>query len=336
MAKVQDRIRGLRGRFSGVRRPSARRFCQWVRGRTTRSPETTAGRYAPRLTKVRYALPCVLLTAGALSWGLYTGLWDLAPRTELHNADGSRYWGVNRLELVKTTITACGFVGAVLAGLYAYRKQKIAENEAHRADADQFAQRYTTAAEQLGHDQAAVRLAGVYALARLADDWTEQRQTCIDVLCAYLRMPYDPAPDSPHYRHGEKQVRLTIITTIRTHLANPHHPHTWCGRDLDFTGTTFDGGDFSGAKFIDGNVDFSGAKFTGGHVDFFGAKFTGGNVHFSNAEFTGGNVHFIGAKFTGGNVDFSDAEFTGTVFFPGPFQALIDEARNPSESDSSE
>ncbi|MFD9499878.1 hypothetical protein [Streptomyces sp. NPDC060035] len=34
----------------------------------------------------------------------------------------------------------------------------------------------------LGHDQAAVRLAGVYALARLADDWAEQRQVCIDVL----------------------------------------------------------------------------------------------------------------------------------------------------------
>lgn len=28
------------------------------------------------------------------------------------------------------------------------------------------------------------------AHARLADDWTEQRQACIDVLCAYLRMPY--------------------------------------------------------------------------------------------------------------------------------------------------
>ncbi|MEK0098831.1 hypothetical protein WDA79_10050 [Streptomyces sp. A475] len=34
---------------------------------------------------------------------------------------------------------------------------------------EQLADCYTTAAEQLGHDQAAVRLAGVYA-ARLADD----------------------------------------------------------------------------------------------------------------------------------------------------------------------
>jgi hypothetical protein len=52
-------------------------------------------------------------------------------------------------------------------------------------------ERFATAAEQLGSDEPAVRLAGVYAMAGLADDWKEKenRQTCVDVLCAYLRMP---------------------------------------------------------------------------------------------------------------------------------------------------
>src|SRR5579859_2706359 len=60
-------------------------------------------------------------------------------------------------------------------------------------------ERFTTAAEQLGNDKPAVRLAGVYAIAGLADDWKENRQTCVDVLCAYLRMPYeaDPGQDVP-------------------------------------------------------------------------------------------------------------------------------------------
>ena len=31
-------------------------------------------------------------------------------------------------------------------------------------------------------------------MAGLADDWPENRQTCVDVLCAYLRMPYEPDP----------------------------------------------------------------------------------------------------------------------------------------------
>src|ERR1700739_2650634 len=56
-------------------------------------------------------------------------------------------------------------------------------------------ERFTTAAEQLGnYNKPAVRLAGVYAMAGLADDWEENRQTCVDVLCAYLRIPYKPDP----------------------------------------------------------------------------------------------------------------------------------------------
>jgi hypothetical protein len=56
-------------------------------------------------------------------------------------------------------------------------------------------ERFATAAEQLGSDKpVAVRLAGVYAMAGLADDWKEDRQTCVDVQCGYLRMPYEPDP----------------------------------------------------------------------------------------------------------------------------------------------
>jgi hypothetical protein len=45
----------------------------------------------------------------------------------------------------------------------------------------------------------------MYALARLADDWAEERQICIDVLCAYLRMPYQPIKD-PVERVGVESV----------------------------------------------------------------------------------------------------------------------------------
>src|SRR6516165_6610999 len=55
-------------------------------------------------------------------------------------------------------------------------------------------ERFATAAGQLGSDKPAIRLAGVYAMAGLADDWEENRQTCVDVLCGYLRMPYEPDP----------------------------------------------------------------------------------------------------------------------------------------------
>ncbi|WP_406390177.1 pentapeptide repeat-containing protein [Streptomyces sp. NBC_00882] len=215
-------------------------------------------------------------------------------------------------DAIKLTLAILTLTGAVLAGVYAYRKQRIAESDAHRADANQFADRYTTAAGQLGHDKAAVRLAGVYALARLADDWEEQRQVCIDVLCAYLRMPYQTNPNANGYKEGEREVRHTIIRLIRDHLRlAPTHPHSWQGCDFDFTAVSFDGGDLSGAVFSGGTVSFTRAEFTGGTVSFNRATVSGGTVDFRRAAFSGGLVSFDRAMFSGGTVNFNRATFSG-------------------------
>jgi hypothetical protein len=124
-------------------------------------------------------------------------------------------------------------------------------------------------------------------------------------------MPYEPDTASEKHREGEREVRYTIIRLIRDRLREPRTPITWCGRDLDFSNATFDGGDFRGAKFISGEVSFFGAEFAAGLVSFVGAEFTGGRVSFLSAKFTGGEVSFNDAKFTGGAVFFNDAEFTG-------------------------
>jgi len=174
-------------------------------------------------------------------------------------------------------------------------------------------ERFSTVAELLGHDEAACRLAGVHAMAGLADDWTERRQTCIDVLCAYLRMPYYPlGPDGgtpvgdPADGQANREVRLTVIRTIRDHLLRDTPPETsWCGYDLDFTGATFDGGDFSFARFSGGKVSFKGAAFSGSEVSFKDATFSGGELRFTSATFSSGNVSFSDATFSGSEVSFS-------------------------------
>lgn len=83
-------------------------------------------------------------------------------------------------------------------------------------------ERFATATEKLGADKPpAVRLAGIYALAGLADDWEENRQTCIDVLCGYLRMPYSLDPGEGDARLGflaDREVRHTVIRVIAGHL----------------------------------------------------------------------------------------------------------------------
>src|SRR6266566_1266631 len=87
-------------------------------------------------------------------------------------------------------------------------------------------ERFATAAEQLGSDKPAVRLAGVYAMAGLADDWPENRQTCVDVLCAYLRLPYDPDPAERAAYRANREVRHTVIRVITAHLKDDA-PVSW-------------------------------------------------------------------------------------------------------------
>jgi hypothetical protein len=179
-------------------------------------------------------------------------------------------------------------------------------------------ERFATAAEQLGSDKPAVRLAGVYAMAGLADDWEENRQTCVDVLCAYLRMPYEPDPgqDAPEPQRlafqAIREVRHTVIRVITAHLRkDTAHLKSWHGLNFDFTGVVFDGGDFSRAQFPRGEVSFTLAQFSGGVVNFDGAQFSGGAAYFTLSQFSGGAVYFDGAEFSGGVVSFSGAQFFG-------------------------
>ena len=178
-------------------------------------------------------------------------------------------------------------------------------------------ERFATAADRLGSDKPpAVRLAGVYAMAGLADDWPESRQTCVDVLCAYLRMPYvpDPGDDAPALERlafqASREVRHTVIRVICTHL-RPDAAVSWQGHNLDFTGVVFDGGNFTGACFPGGTVRFNGAKFSGGETSFRDVVFSGGEVGFRGAVFSGGEVDFGGAEFSDGELGFDGAAVSG-------------------------
>lgn len=274
-------------------------------------------------------------------------------------------------DLLKLVFAVVAGIGGVAALVVAYRRQRVAEHTnalaefahqlAHAADlraevskalaeaADErakvesdrngvrlFNERFAKASEQLGSEKGAVRLAGVYAMAGLADDWREGRQTCIDVLCAYIRMPYTPPPDAPsetaeqdedqapvgdadnvRAAREEREVRHTVIRLVGRHLSLAEDDAaSWRGCDFDFTGAVFDGGDLSGANFSGGGVYFDGATFIGGDVSFGGASFSGGKVSFVGASFSGGKVSFSGASFSGGQVSFFGASFiAGEVFF---------------------
>jgi uncharacterized protein YjbI with pentapeptide repeats len=223
---------------------------------------------------------------------------------------------VGILQLVFASVAGAG---ALVALIVAYRRQKIAEADSAHDRTRVFNERFTTIAAQLGDDKPAVRLAGVHAMAGLADDWKASRQTCIDVLCAYLRMPYEPdpgeqarAPERLAFR-ASREVRHTVIRVITAHLSGDATV-SWQGLNFDFTGVVFDGGSFASAEFSSGTVNFDRAKFSGGTVGFRGAKFSGGRVIFNYADFSGGTVNFNSAKFSDGMVSFYGADFCGRVF----------------------
>ncbi|MGX4695467.1 pentapeptide repeat-containing protein [Streptomyces sp. JNUCC 63] len=217
----------------------------------------------------------------------YTG-WDLLGAQGLkpeHRIDSKTLF-----DLVKLSFGVVAGAGALVV---AYRRQRVDEDGALREATRLHTERFTTAVTQLGNDSAAVRLGGVHALAGLADDapTRDLRQTCIDVLCAYLRLPYTAEADLPaddaEARHAYlalREVRHTVIRLVRDHLRlDLGHPRSWQGHDFDFTGVTFDGGDFSGSTFSGGTVHFNGSTFSGGTVSLVGAGFTGGTVDFRMA-----------------------------------------------------
>ncbi len=84
---------------------------------------------------------------------------------------------VSVLQLVYATVAGAG---ALVALIVAYRRQKITEADSAHDRTRVFNERFTTIAAQLGDDKPAVRLAGVHAMAGLADDWKQNRQTACD------------------------------------------------------------------------------------------------------------------------------------------------------------
>ncbi|WP_232838702.1 pentapeptide repeat-containing protein [Streptomyces geranii] len=276
-----------------------------------------------RLWHVWVVLPLAFIAALTVAGGVFYAGWDLLGARGLKAQP--RIDSKTLFDLVKLSFGVVAGAGGLVALIVAYRRQRVDEDGALRDATRLHSERFTVAVSQLGDASAAVRLGGVHSLAHLADDAPTRglRQTCIDVLCAYLRLPYTAESDLPpgdtaarHEYLALQQVRHTVIRLIRDHLRlDLEHTHSWRDYSFAFTSVVFDGGDFTGAHFH-GTVSFDGAEFSGGTVDFDGARFSGGTVSFDGAEFSGGTVDFDGARFSGGTVSFDGAEFSGgTVSF---------------------
>lgn len=268
----------------------------------------------------------------------------------------------DRLDAIRTAATLLVGTGGAAALLLAARRQraaelslavqrKVAADTAHDAAARRITELYLKAVEQLGSDKAAVRHGGLYALERVAQDNPDQRQTVINVICAYLRSPYTPPPKpavrqtglSAAARRGtaadrvaaraaatrradlkpptpavaseqlrqEREVRLTAQRILTTHLC------------LDPIGTT--GQPTHSQHWAEKyDLDLTGATL----IDFLASGITVRRANFTAVHFSG-EARFIGATFSGDTL-FSGATFDDkAIFAEASFSGytLFDEAK---------
>jgi hypothetical protein len=220
--------------------------------------------------------------------------------------------------------------------------QRMAEAQDQRT-ADQeraLRARFVTAVELLADQQQPIRrVAGIYAIVALANDWgamsrLDERQVCIDVLCGYLRAPLPPGvlatPDD------EIEVRRTGYKLIESHLqeSGGSRPR-WEGAaisldralidfDLRLVGLQMKGNTslmLSNVTIRNCRVSLGAVDLEAASVQLFGADIANAEVDVTGVTATaGGSVNFGGAVIGSGGkvvVNGCDIHQSGSVNFDG-------------------
>ena len=252
------------------------------------------------------ALSIVAYTALSAVWGEGSGWQRILSGWQL----GA---GHDPLDRIKVTLTAIGGIGAVGYLVIKYRERSAFE----RGEADE---KLVRAVQQLGDNSQQVRIAGVYALADIADTYEgPYHQRVVDILCGYLRTDRlvrdtngDPRyavteegdlEDSPLSSDGA--IESTILSVLSSHLKSTigsakmpsrlakTFPGPWSHCTLDLHGATItELFDFSGTHInilnsqetrFTRNVRFQDATFTG-RADFWSSTFAQ-DANFDRASF---------------------------------------------------
>lgn len=212
-------------------------------------------------------------------------------------------------------------------------------------------ERFERAAQMLGDTSAAVRAAGITAVAAIADDWIaradlhsveqneaiQRRNQCIATIESYLKIPLPP--DVPHSsaevgfsdmadaEHSpewveERAVRVLIYKTIGDHLYSigtseehqlPRSGIYWGNRPFSFSNAYLPDADLSFVIF-DNWVDFRNSHFSGNRAEFYRTHFNEG-VTFAGSRFESA-MEFRHTYF-GGWDNFSNTYFGGNANFEG-------------------
>lgn len=279
-----------------------------------------------RLT-ICIALVLALLSSASIVWLLAAnqlGHWPVWERPGSITGEQWRSHISNAAALVGVPVVAAALV-------FSYFRQKTndetrlitakvlqLQNAQHVAsEAAAMRARYVTAAEQLGHDRASVRLAGVHSMVSVADGWEgaalqEDRQAAVNVLTGFFRM-------HSHTKGAKSRIAASAAwQALAERCAGTAGAKRW-DTDVDLRGILIPPGGLpklavSGRRFDLGGstvacqpmersgttytaIPFEGISVTGGTLSFAGAALDKCGLLFSNGAFTGGALN-LGVKAT--------------------------------------
>ncbi|GAA3994200.1 hypothetical protein GCM10022247_12250 [Allokutzneria multivorans] len=296
-----------------------------------RRRETSPAKYAPMLTTTIFGAAAAMCVV--VGWLIATDPY------------------VNRTEALKTGGLASGSIVALYALWLNDRRRRTDESrqvveedrqklEHERQELERLRteherektadERFARGIELLGHEADQVRVGALHALAGLARSHPHRTQTVVDILCSYLRRPFDHPryrdlrhryrsetevptdyePDDSEFSSDpgvdrERQVRMAAQRLIGDAL------HNQPGCTLDLTGAVLDHLALPSAQL--GTLTLRGAQVYG-DTTFDGCQFSG-DVDLGRSH-VWGPISFSGTKFHG-ELRAVEAEFWDTPVFFG-------------------
>ena len=180
------------------------------------------GRNVVRFVWARRGWLVLLVLVVATGVGIWAGInnWDWLSTTFWEWLRG----GPGSVESGSTTIRNLGLIIAgVIALPLAIWRSIVAQRQANTAQQNLLNERYQQGAEMLGSEVLAVRLGGIYALERLAEEHPEQYHVqIVRLFCAFVRHPTNDERTEADSDVEREEPRLredvqTVMTAISTH-----------------------------------------------------------------------------------------------------------------------
>jgi len=243
-----------------------------------------------------------VVLALVVAWVLFVPVADWLAHHDVGSVKGALH--ETALDNARGRLLTLG-AGLFAAGalLFTARNFTVSRRTLELTEQGQVTDRYTKAIDQLGSDRLEVRIGGIYALERIANDSSRDHHTVVEVLAAFIRErsrefwplagPDDEDADLVRLTRPDVQAAVTVLgRQDRKHDRRP----------IDLSGANLSRADLGGV--VPRAVFWAGAVL--------GADFSAANLR--NVDLSGGNLAqatLVGADFTGACL--GGADLTGAV-----------------------